>query len=96
MDTEKLLKDEIDQCISDWSEFSATIVPSEPFEQHDCFDVSISHQSLGENYNFMARVHRRSGGDAEMDYSDDQWTIINKENLFAWMWFEEAARSKIK
>ncbi len=83
---ELVVLETLKECVSDWGEdftIQTVKVPGECLSH----EVRVKHKWLGNDYRFYARA----GDDGvEMEYIEDGWCPLNKENLFAFMWFEES------
>ena len=86
---EKTLLGVLEACVADWdSTFSIDVEKEDVYKNWDYFSVIITHETLGHDYEFRARIN--DNDECEMDYNEDSWTPINMGNLFAWMWFNTA------
>lgn len=75
----------------------------------DLFDFTIEHDTEDSYRDyFFVEIHVKesfvkdkkyvlcaavSSEDVEFDMSEDCWYELNRENIFTWMWFVEAARN---
>ncbi len=88
----KALERELTACFDDWcGDFDVDIESEGPPERFEYFSVVISHKSLGADLSATARVDGERS--CEIDFGDfDSWESITKANVFAALWFNEAAK----
>jgi hypothetical protein len=90
MNGEEFLKNELEECFSDWEgDFDVDIEQESIDGNSRYYSVIITHKRLGQEfgYSFPSRV---TFDKCEMEYCEDCWYEISKANVFSFMWFDEA------
>lgn len=80
---EKILKETLMSCFSDWEgDFDVDLCE----EDAGYFSVVISHRFLGNDFHMTCNVD--DDGICTMTWLEDDYVEVNKENVFASMWFD--------
>lgn len=68
------------------NDFTITCFDSDVDENYVYATIAISHDLLKEPY--LLSVKKEKGQIPYMEFGEDNWEPIIKENVFSWMWFE--------